>query len=71
MIAIMYSYIECIIYIIVRFIYLVTIKGVVVYVNSNNYCILAIYYLRTCNKLTKAYRKVEMLCTIKTKQTVF
>ena len=56
--------------IIVRFIYLVTIKDVV-YVNSNNYCILAIYYLRTCNKLTKAYREVEMLCTIKTKQTVF
>ena len=70
MIAIIYSYIECIIYIIVRFIYLVTIKGVVVYVNSNNDCILAIYYLRTCNKLTKAYREVEMLCTIKTKQTV-
>ena len=54
-------------YIIVRFIYLVTIK----YVNSNNYCILAIYYLRTCKKLTKAYREVEMLCTIKTKQNVF
>ena len=71
MIAIIYSYIECIIYIIVRFIYLVTIKDVVVYVNSNNYCILAIYYLRTCNKLTKAYREVDMLCTIKTKQTVF
>ena len=71
MIAIIYSYIECIIYIIVRFIYLVTIKDVVVYVNSNNYCILAIYYLRTCKKLTKAYREVEMLCTIKTKQTVF
>ena len=71
MIAIIYSYIECIIYIIVRFIYLVTIKDVVIYVNSNNYCILAIYDLRTCNKLTKAYREVEMLCTIKTKQTVF
>ena len=71
MIAIIYSYIECIIYIIVRFIYLVTIKDVVVYVNNNNYCILAIYYLHTCNKLTKAYREVEMLCTIKTKQTVF
>ena len=70
MIAIIYSYIECIIYIIVRFIYLVTIKDVVVNVNSNNYCILAIYYLRTCNKLTQAYREVE-LCTIKTKQTVF
>ena len=66
MIAIIYSYIECIIYIIVQFIYLVTIKNVVVYVNSNNYCILAIYYLRTCNKLTKAYREVEMLRTIKT-----
>ena len=71
MIAIIYSYIDCIIYIIVQFIYLVTIKDVVVYVNSNNYCILAIYYLRTCNKLTKAYREVEMLRTIKTKQTVF
>ena len=59
------------IYIIVRFIYLVTVKDVVVYVNSNNYCILAIYYLRTCNKLTKAYSEVEMLCTIKIKQTVF
>ena len=59
------------IYIIVRFIYLVTIKDVVVYVNSNTYCILAIYYLCTCNKLTKAYREVEMLGTIKTKQTVF
>ena len=45
-----------------------TIKDVVVYVNSNNYCILAIYYLRTCNRLTKAYREVEMLCTIKTQK---
>ena len=48
-----------------------TIKDVVVYVNSNNDCILAIYYLRTCNKLTEAYREVQMLCTIKTKQNVF
>ena len=46
------------------------LKDVVVYLNSNNYCILAIYYLRTGNKLTKAYREAELLCTIKRTENI-
>ena len=37
------------------------LKDVVVFFNCNNYCILAIYFLRTGNKLTKAYREAELL----------
>ena len=46
------------------------IKDEVVYLNSNNYCIVAIYYLRTCNKLTKAYREAELLWTIKRTENI-